>query len=191
AESVSSGATVRNISLCALLLCPAVVAGQDPPPVDSLADSLAVRPDSTPTERLLAVEGRQDVRLATVPPVEWAGVQPAGSRIVLNRDAIDWSPSRTIGELVGARAPVFLWRGGWRGRREIPNYLGRGAASVEYEVDGLPWLALGPDSLAVDPSLWTLDMFERVEIERGPSRLKVHIYTRNYDRLAPRTKIGV
>lgn len=176
----------------ALVLAPATAVAQDPPPVDTLvADSLGVRPDSTSTERLLAVEGNQDVRLTTLRQVEWAGVQPAGSRIVLTRDSLDWSPSRTIGELIGASAPVYLWRGGWRARPELPNHLGRGATSIEYEVDGLPWIALGPDSLAVDPSLWTLEMFERVEIERSPGRLKVHLHTRNHDRLAPRTKIGI
>lgn len=189
---MSIGGSVRSVLLAVLLCGPATAIAQDPPPADSLAaDSVAVRPDSTSTERLLAVEGRQEVRLAPVPPIQWADVQPAGSRIVLTRDSIDWSPSRTVGELIGASAPVFLWRGGWRGRPEIPNYLGRGASSVEYEVDGLPWLAIGPDSLAVDPSLWTLELFERVEIERNPGRLRVYLFTRDHDRLAPRTRIGV
>jgi hypothetical protein len=174
---------------------PGVAAGQDPPrpPADSIAaDSLAAAADdSSSTDRLLAVQGQQEIRLATMPRVRWGDLQPSGSRIVLTRDSIDWAPARTLGDLLAASAPVYLWRGGWLARPELPNLLGRGATSVHYVVDGLPWLALGPDSLAVDPSLWSLDLIDRVEIERLPGEIRISLHTRAHDRLAPRTRIGV
>lgn len=189
---------LRRAARIALLgvafVLPAELAAQDPPPppVDSLAaDSLAAARDSSSTDRLLAVQGQQEVRLAVMPRATWGDLQPAGSRLVFNRDSIDWAPARTVSELVAATAPVYLWRGGWLARPELPNLLGRGAGSVSYVVDGLPWQPLGPDSTTVDPSLWSLDLLDRVEIERLPGELRVYLFSRAHDRLAPRTRIGV
>jgi hypothetical protein len=183
----------RRALLVALLSAPGAVRAQDPvpPAADSAVVADTAGADSSATERLLAVEGQDRIRLRPMPQVTFGEVQPAGARIVLSRDSLDWAAARTVSELLAATANVYLWRGGWRVRPELPNYLGRGATSVEYLVDGRPWLPIGPDSLAVDPSLWSLEFFERVEIERDPARLRVHLYTRSHDRMAPRTEIAV
>src|SRR5690606_25721432 len=47
------------------------------------------------------------------------------------------------------------------------------------------------DTVSVDPSSWSMDLFERVEVEQLPGMLRVHLFTRNHDRLAPHTAIGV
>ena len=43
---------------------------------------------------------------------------------------------------------VFLLRGGWAGRPELPAYQAHGGNSVEYLLDGVPYLPMGQDSLA-------------------------------------------
>jgi hypothetical protein len=62
---------------------------------------------------------------------------------------------------------------------------------VEYLVDGLPYLPLGPDSVGVDPSLFSLSLFDRIEIERGPGLLRVHLFTSRHDRKAPASRVGI
>ncbi len=182
---------LRRIVAAAIVACPGALLAQDPvPPADSVAAD-SVRTDSSSTERLLAVEGQSLIRLRAMPRVQLVDVQPRAARVVLTRDSLDWAAARTVAEVIAGHAPVYLWRGGWRVRPELPNLLGRGAASVEYLVDGRPWMPIGPDSLAVDPSLWSLEFFERIEIERDPARLRVFLYTRSHDRLAPRTEIAV
>ncbi len=182
-----------GLALAACLALPISLAAQVPvrDPNDTLPSADSTSTDSSATERLLAVEGQARVFLNTLPRVTLADVQPAGSRIVLTRDSIDWAPARTVGELIGSVAPAYLWRGGWRVRPEVPNVLGHGATSVEYLVDGRPWLPIGPDSVAVDPSTWALAIFDRVEIEQEPARLRVYLYTRIHDRLATNTAIAV
>lgn len=178
--------------LAALLACPLVASAQDPvlPPADTLAtDSTAA--DSSSTERLLAVQGQHLVRMNTAPRLTWNDLLPPGSRIVLTRDSLDWSVARTVGDLLAAHAPTYLWRGGWLGRTEMPNLLGRGAGAMEYQLDGIPWIPIGDDSTAVDPSLWSVDLFERIEVEEFPGRLRVSLFTRAHDRQAPRTAIAV
>lgn len=183
---------LRRTLILGFLAAPAIASAQDPvPPRDSAAVADTTRADSTATDRLLAVEGQDRIRLRPMPRVDYADVQPAGARLVLTRDSLDWAPARTVAEVLAAHAPVYLWRGGWQVRPELPNLLGRGAASVEYVVDGRPWLPIGPDSVAVDPSLWSLALFERIEIERDPARLRVYLFTRAHDRMATRTEIGV
>lgn len=182
----------HRVLLVVATLTPVAVSAQDPvPAADSAAAADSVAADSTSTERLLAVEGQSRIRLRPMSRVTLADVQPAQARTVLTRDSLDWAAARTVAEVIGAHAPVYLWRGGWRVRPELPNLLGRGAGSIEYVVDGRPWLPIGPDSLAVDPSLWSLEFFERIEIEHDPARLRVFLYTRSHDRLAPRTEIAV
>jgi hypothetical protein len=198
-SSSSRGAEqrLRGLVCAALALCggPLVLHAQDPVPqpvADSLApDSSATPRDSSTTERLLAVEGNARVRVETMSRLGFGDLQPNGSRIVLTRDSIEWAPARTVAELLADVAPVFLWRGGWLGRPEMPNVLARGAASVEYLIDGVPYVPIGADSIAVDPSLWSLELLDRVEIERAPGSLRVFLYTRRHDRLAPRTRIAI
>ena len=86
---------------------------------------------------------------------------------------------------------VYVWRGGFTGRPEQVDFEGRGASSVEYYLDGVPYVAQGVDSIAVDPSLFSISFLERVEVERWPGLLKVHLFTQRHDRLAPRSRVGI
>lgn len=182
-----------------LLLClgaalggPLPLAAQNP---DSLAadtvltDSLRRPVDET--QKLLDGQTQELRRVPVAPRLGSDGPAPALFRIVLDRDSIDWHNAETLGDLLEAQPGVYLWRSGWIGRPEYPDYQGRGAASVRYVVDGVPWLPMGPDSVAVDPAHFPLTLLQRVEIERWPGQLVVRLYTRRDDRLAPRSRIVV
>ena len=161
-------------------------------PVDTTrTDTLHKRPDTlSTTDRLLKVQRNQAVQLNPMLLPGHATLQPAGTRIVLTRDSIDWAAAEDLGELLGRVPGVYLERGGWIGSPVLPNYFGHGAGSVEYVLDGQPMIALGPDSLAFDPSSFPLGFLDRVEIETSPGMMRVYLYTLRHDRLAPRTKIG-
>jgi hypothetical protein len=47
------------------------------------------------------------------------------------------------------------------------------------------------DSLAVDPALFSISFLDRVEVERWPGLLKVHLFTRSHDQVAPRSRIAI
>ncbi len=160
-------------------------------PGDSaLADSLAADTIDQTARYLEAQEGVK-LRVPVAPLVGVDGPEPPASRVVFDREAIDWANAETLADLMQQIPGVYLWRGGWIGRPEVPNYQGRGATSVEYYLDGLPFVALGVDSIGVDPSLFALSLFERVEIERLPGLLRVHLFTPRHDRRAARSRIGV
>ncbi|MDX2260792.1 MAG: TonB-dependent receptor [Gemmatimonadales bacterium] len=164
------------------------------PPTDSarVADSLRKAADTLSTaDRVLQAQGQERVLLRTLDRVGTGTLLTPHSRIVLTRDSIDWATAQTVSELIARVPGVYLWRGGWQGRAEMPNYLGRGATSVEYLLDGVPYLPVGPDSLAADPSLWSLSLLDRVEVERGAGQLRVMLFSRRHDRAAPRTRIGI
>jgi hypothetical protein len=110
---------------------------------------------------------------------------------VFDRDSIEWGHAVTVGDLLLDVPGVFLWRGGYAGRPEPVNYQGRGGASVEYFLDGIPYVAAGVDSVGVDPALFTISFLDRIEVERWPGQLRVHLFTRRHDRLAPRSRIAV
>ena len=189
-----TGSFRAAVAMGAMLLGARVMSAQDPapPPVDTTrADTLPVRRDTSSTERLLQVEGQKRVQLSPMPLVGTNGVRPAMSRVVMTRDSIDWAAARTLGDLLDRVPGVFTWRGGWLGRAEQPNYLAHGAASAEYFLDGMPYLPVGPDSIAVDAGFPALSLLDRVEVERSPTGLRVHMFTRRHDRQAPRTRIGV
>ncbi len=167
---------------------------QDPvrPPADSLRPDTTARRDTlSSTDRYLQVDAERRVQLSPLPLVGVDGLLPSGARVVFTRDSIDWAAARTLGDLLERVPGVYLWRGGWLGRAEQPDYLGRGAASVEYFLDGVPLLPVGPDTLAIDASLPALALLDRVEIERGPSLLRIHLFTRRHSLKLPRTSIGV
>ena len=154
------------------------------------ADS--TRADTTDYSELFiksAQEGK--LRVPTFPRLGRPGLLPALTRRVFDRDSIEWHNAETISDLLTKIPGVFVWRGGWMGRPEPINYQGRATASTEFLLDGVPYLPLGQDSLAVDPSLFPLTFFDRVEVERLPGLLRVYLYTRQHDRLPPRTRVGV
>lgn len=162
----------------------------------------AQRPDSTVVDSLgadttdvsaifLKTYEANRTRVPVIPRLGRRDLLPALTRVVFDRDTMDWHNAETVSDLLTKVPGVFLWRGGWIGRPEPANYQARGSASVEYSIDGVPFLPLGPDSVSVDPSLFPLSFLDRVEIERLPGVLRVAMFTRRHDRLPPRTRVGV
>lgn len=154
------------------------------------ADSLA-RDTTDYTGQFL--KAQQDARrLIPVPPRIGAGtLLPAGTRVVFGPDSILWHNAETVSDVLTKVPGVFLLRGGWAGRPELPAYQAHGASSVEYVMDGIPYEPMGQDSLMVDPSLLPLSFLERIEIERLPGLLRVLMFTHRYDRSVPYSRIGI
>ena len=161
----------------------------------TLDDTLA--PDSLAedtvdyTARFLEAQQQVGVRTAVLPRLEPPGPRPALTRTVFSRDSIEWGHAATVGDLLTQIPGVFLWRGGFIGRPEPVNFQARGATSAEYYLDGLPYVATGVDSVAVDPALFSISFLDRIEVERWPGLLRVYLFTRRHDRLAPRSRIAI
>ena len=143
------------------------------------------------TGRYLEAQEQVTVRVPVMPAAGVSVPRPAQSRIVFSRDSIEWGHASTVSDLLLQIPGVFLWRGGFIGRPEPVNYQGRGGTSVEYLLDGLPYLATGVDSVAVDPALFSISFLDRIEVERWPGLLRVHLFTRRHDRRAPRSRIAI
>jgi hypothetical protein len=124
-----------------------------------------------------------------LPGVE--GPQPPLTRIVFTHDSIEWGNAATVGDLLAQVPGVFLWRGGYIGRPEPVSFQGRGATSAEYYLDGIPYVAAGVDSVAVDPALFSLSFIDRIEVERWPGQIRVYLFTRQHDLLAARSRIAI
>ncbi len=186
---------VRLAPLPCILLFFMLAASPSSVRAQELDDTLA--PDSLAedtvdyTARFLEAQQQVGRRAPVLPRIETPGPRPALTRQVFTRDSIEWGHAATVGELLTQVPGVYLWRGGFIGRPEPINYRGRGASSVEYYLDGLPYVAAGVDSLAVDPALFSISFLDRIEVERWPGQLRVHLFTRRHDRLAPRSRIGI
>lgn len=178
-------------ALCGCGLFFLLLSGLSSPPLLG-QDTTRAAPDSVDAYTLL-IRGQEDAqtRVRTFPRTGQERLLPPLARIVLPRDSIDFINAETLGDVLGMIPGVYLWRGGWIGRPEMPNYMGRGATSVEYLIDGVPWVPLGPDSLATDPSLMPIGLIDRIEIETLPGKLRVHLMLRNHEVLAPRTRVAV
>jgi len=149
------------------------------------------RIDSSGVQRYLALEKLKETRVLVPAPIDVPGPEPPLSRLVFNRDSIDWAHASSLADLLQRVPGVYLWRGGWTGQPEYANFQAQGATSVEYWIDGIPYIAAGTDSVGVDPSIFSLTILDRIEIERWPGLLRVRMYTRNHDRLAPRSRIAI
>jgi len=192
--------TQRRIFLtAACFLC---VYGVSPPGAEAQVDTARARIDSVRADSARAdsadtyaiiVRGQQDAQtiVRTFPRSGSRALLPPFSRIVIPRDSIEYMNAESLGDILGTIPGVYLWRGGWTGRPEPANYAGRGATSVEYVVDGIPWTPMGPDSVGVDPSLLPIGLLDRIEIEQYPGLLRVHLFYRQHNVLAPRTRIAV
>jgi hypothetical protein len=180
---------MKGLVLGVVLMSLAIRAAAQPP--DSLrADSLQA--DTTDFSALfLRTAEAIRIRVPVYPYLGRRDLSPRSSRLVFDRDTMEWHNAQTVSDLLTKIPGVFVWRGGWVGRPEPINFQGRGAASTEFLIDGVPFLPLGPDSVSVDPSLFPLSFFDRVEVEPLPGTLRVHLFTRRHDRLPPRTRIAV
>jgi hypothetical protein len=119
------------------------------------------------------------------------GILPPLSRIVFTRDSIEWGNVSTVGDLLQQVPGLYLLRAGWIGQAAVPMFRGQGTRSVEYYLDGAPLLPIGADSTSVDPSMLPLSFYDRIEVDRLPGMLRVHLYTRRHDRLAARTRVAI
>ncbi|MDQ3224235.1 MAG: TonB-dependent receptor plug domain-containing protein, partial [Gemmatimonadota bacterium] len=153
-------------------------------------DTLAADTVST-TERFLREQPQVNVRVSVLPMLGIEGPRPPFTRIVFTRDSIEWGHAATVGDLLTRVPGVYLWRGGYIGRPEPVSFQGRGAASADYYLDGIPYVPAGVDSISVDPALFSISLLDRIEVERWPGQLRVHLFTRGHDRLAPRSRIAV
>ncbi len=143
------------------------------------------------TARFLKAQEQVAVRVPVLPFVGVPGPRPDLTKIVFNRDSIEWGHAATVSDLLTQIPGVYLWRGGYIGRPEPVNYQARGANSAEYYLDGVPYVAAGVDSVAVDPALFSLSFLDRIEVERWPGLLRVYLFTRRHDRRAPRSRIAI
>ena len=158
---------------------------------DTLAPDSLAEDTVDYTARFLEAQQQVGLRASVVPPLELPGPRPALTRTVFTRDSIEWGHAVTVGDLLTQIPGVFLWRGGFIGRPEPLNYQARGASSAEYYLDGLPYVPAGVDSVAVDPALFSISFLERIEVERWPGLLRIYLFTRRHDRLAPRSRIAI
>jgi hypothetical protein len=175
-------------ALLSLLALAGPLAAQVP---DSAKADSALADTLDSTERLLASQAAAREGVPGIPFLSVEGPRVPGTVRVWTRDSIDWSGAETLGDLLLRVPGLFVVRGGWIGRPELPNYLGRGPAAVEYFLDGLPWEPLGPDSTAADLATIGLSFLERVEVERAPGALRVHLFTRRHDVSAPLSRIAI
>jgi hypothetical protein len=143
------------------------------------------------TARFLEAQEQAGERVPVMPTPGVTGPRPALTRLVFTRDSIEWGHASTVGDLLLQVPGVYLWRGGFVGRPEPVNYQGRGSTSVEYFLDGVPYVPTGVDSVAVDPALFSISFLDRIEVERWPGFLRVRLYTRRHDRRAPRSRIAI
>lgn len=158
---------------------------------DTLAPDSLAEDTVDYTARFLEAQGQVALRVPVLERLQPPGPHAAFTRTVFTRDSIEWGHAQTVGELLTQVPGVFLWRGGFTGRPEPINYQARGASSAEYYLDGLPYVAAGVDSVAVDPALLSISFLERIEVERWPGLLRVYLFTRQHDRLAPRSRIAI
>jgi TonB-dependent Receptor Plug Domain len=156
---------------------------------DSLNAEYADTVDNT--ARYLQALEQEEVRVPVLGSLAPPGPRPALTRLVFTRDSMEWLSGATVGDVLAQVPGVYVWRGGYTGRPEPVAFQGRGATSAEYYLDGVPYVAAGVDSVAVDPALFSMSFLERVEVERWPGQIRVYLFTRRHDRLAPRSRVAI
>jgi len=158
---------------------------------DTLAPDSLAEDTVDYTAKFLEAQGQVGLRVPVLERVQPPGPHSPFTHTVFTRDSIEWGHAQTVGDLLTQVPGVYLWRGGFIGRPEPVNYQARGASSAEYYLDGLPYVAAGVDSVAVDPALFSISFLERIEVERWPGLLRIYLFTRRHDRIAPRSRIAI
>jgi TonB-dependent receptor-like protein len=178
---------IRAVLFAALALAaaaPSVAAQADTTQRDTTAgrqvgDSAPPPPDTT------------EMLLPTFAPVIAPGPLPHGARYTFTDDSLLLLSSQSLSDLLTHIPGVYVVRGGWYGQAEVALYGGRGPASLEIFVDGIPYLPLGRDSIYVDPARISLAAYERVDVLVMPGALQIYLVSLSYRSTNPRTQIGV
>jgi hypothetical protein len=155
--------------------------------VDSAARDSTARRDTVPP---------RDTTTLLLPPLPIAiapGPLPAGMRYTFTADSMLFTNARTLSDLLVHIPGVYVARGGWFGQAEPVLFGGRGAGSAAIEVywDGVPYLSVGRDSLALDPARIPLAPLERVDVIVLPAQLRVYLVTARQRSTQPLTQIGI
>ena len=158
--------------------CQVDTSGRRPPPPDTKARRDTTR-DTLP--RYLPVLP------APIPP----GPLPRGTHYTFTVDSFAFSDTRTLSDLLARVPGVYVARGGIYGQAEGVLYGGRGSAALEVYWDGVPYLALGRDSVYLDPARIPLAPLERVDVVVLPAALRVYLVTARQQSTAPATEIGI
>ena len=116
------------------------------------------------------------------------GPLPSEGRVVFDRDALWYSGSFTLGELLERVPGVFFVRAGWFGRPEVVHYAGQGASSIEVFWDGFALDPLGRDSAGIDVGQISLGLLQRVEVEVLPTQLRIYLFSDAQTVRRPRTE---
>ena len=121
------------------------------------------------------------------------GPLPAGARYTFTADSLLFSSARTLSDLLSHIPGVYVARGGWYGQAEpvLVGGRGPGAAALEVYWDGVRYLSIGRDSLALDPARIPLAPLERVDVIVLPAMLRVYLVTARPRSTAPVTQIGI
>ena len=167
----------------------------------ALATSVGAQADTTQHDTTAA--GRQagdstqpardttEALLPTFTPDIAPGPLPRHARYTFTDDSLLLLSSQTLSDLLTHIPGVYVVRGGWYGQSEIALYGGRGPASFEIFVDGVPYLPLGRDSIYVDPARISLAAYQRVDVLVTPGALQVYLVSLRYRSTNPRTLIGI
>jgi hypothetical protein len=102
-----------------------------------------------------------------------------------------WVNGYTLADLLADVPGVYVARTGFSGQPSPIMYAGRGAADLEILYDGVPLVAAGADSLAIDPGRISLIGLQRVEVERHPAFLRVHLVSERSGRPGTRTYLRI
>jgi len=158
---------------------------------DTTARDSTTRRDSTARDS--TARDTTTVLLPVLPLPIAPGPLPAGSRYTFTTDSLLFTNARTLSDLLAHIPGVYVARGGWYGQAEPVLFGGRGAGSAAIEVywDGVPYLSIGRDSLALDPARIPLAPLERVDVIVLPAQLRVYLVTARPRSTAPLTQIGV
>src|SRR6185503_13716120 len=133
-------------------------------------------------------------RLLPVLPLPVApGPLPQGIRYTFTTDSLLFTNAHTLSDLLSHIPGVYVARGGWYGQAEpvLVGGRGAGAASIEVYWDGVRYLSVGRDSLALDPARIPLAPLERVDVIVQPAMLRVYLVTARPRSTAPTTQIGI
>lgn len=163
-----------------------VVAAGAAAQADSTVRDTTARRDSTARDTTPAL-------LPAFPLPIAPGPLPAGARYTFTADSLLFSSARTLSDLLGHIPGIYVARGGWYGQAEPVLVGGRGAGAAALEVywDGVPYLSVGRDSLALDPARIPLAPLERVDVLVLPAMLRVYLVTARPRSTAPVTQIGI